>query len=92
MFELTGKTAIITGGSRGIGREIALKYADLGANIAIVQYGDNDNAAATEKELIEKGVKAKSYECNVADFEASTKLVEEIIEEFGEVQDRKSVV
>ncbi len=85
MFELTGKTAIITGGSRGIGREIALKYADLGANIAIVQYGDNDNAAATEKELIEKGVKAKSYECNVADFEASTKLVEEIIEEFGEV-------
>ncbi len=85
MFELTGKTAIVTGGSRGIGREIALKYADLGANIAIVHYGDGENAAQTEKDLLEKGVKAASYECNVADFEASAALVDKIIEEFGEV-------
>lgn len=85
MFDLTGKTAIITGGSRGIGKEIALKYADQGANIAFIHYGDGENAQATEKELLEKGVKVKSYECNVADFKASAELVEEIIKEFGEV-------
>ncbi len=85
MFELTGKTAIITGGSRGIGKEIALKYADQGANIAFVHYGDGENAEVTEQELLAKGVKVKSYECNVADFKASAELVEEIIKEFGEV-------
>ena len=85
MFELTEKTAIITGGSRGIGKEIALKYADQGANIAFVHYGDGENAEVTEQELLAKGVKVKSYECNVADFKASAELVEEIIKEFGEV-------
>ena len=85
MFELTGKTAIITGGSRGIGKEIALKFEDLGANIAFLHYGDGENAEQTQKELEAKGVKTKAYECNVADFDAATKLVDEIIEEFGEV-------
>ncbi len=85
MFELTGKTAIVTGGSRGIGKAIALKFADLGANVAIMHVGDGDNAAATKQELEAKGVKAAAYECDVSDFEASAALVKQIIEEFGEV-------
>lgn len=84
MFELTGKTAIITGASRGIGKGIALKFAELGANIAFLHFGDGENAEQTEKELAEKGVKVKAYECNVADFEASEKVVDEIISDFGE--------
>ena len=85
MFELTGKTAVITGASRGIGKAIAVKFASLGANIAFLHYCDAENAAATEKELNEMGIKAKGYECNVADFEASKKAVDEIIADFGEV-------
>ena len=74
MFELTGKTAIITGASRGIGKGIALKFAELGANIAFLHFGDGENAEQTEKELAEKGVKVK----------ASEKVVDEIISDFGE--------
>ena len=84
MFELTGKTAIITGASRGIGKAIAVKFASLGANIAFLHYCDAENAAATEKELNEMGIRAKGYECNVADFEASGKAVNEILADFGE--------
>ena len=85
MFELTGKTAVITGASRGIGKEIALKFARQGANIAFLHYMDADNAAATEKELNEIGIKAKGYECNVADFEGCKAAFDQIIEDFGEV-------
>ena len=85
MFELTGKTAVITGASRGIGKEIALKFARQGANIAFLHYMDADNAAATEKELNDIGIKAKGYECNVADFEGCKAAFDQIIEDFGEV-------
>ena len=85
MFELTGKTAIITGASRGIGKAIALKFAQQGANIAFIQIFDNENAAQTEKELAELGVKVKGYECDVSDFNATKTVIEEIIKEFGEV-------
>ena len=54
MFELTGKTAIITGASRGIGKGIALKFAELGANIAFLHFNDGENADETVKELEEK--------------------------------------
>ena len=85
MFELTGKTAIITGASRGIGKAIAMKFAQQGANIAFLQIFDNENAAQTEKELSELGVKVKGYECDVSDFNAAKTVIEEIIREFGEV-------
>lgn len=85
MFELTGKTAIVTGASRGIGKAIALKFADLGANVAFMHVGDGEKAEETVKELEAKGIKAKAYECDVSDFEASKQLVADIIEEFGEV-------
>ncbi len=85
MFELTGKTAIITGASRGIGKAIAMKFAQQGANIAFMHIGDGENAARTEKELTALGIKAKGYECDVSDFDAAKALVDEIIAEFGEV-------
>jgi len=85
MLDLTGKTAIVTGASRGIGKAIALKLASQGANVAFNHLGDGEKAAETVKELEALGVKAAAYEVNVADLEASTKFVEDIIEEFGEV-------
>lgn len=85
MLELTGKTAIITGASRGIGKAIALKFADLGANIAFLHFNDDEMAAGTTAELEAKGIKVKCYNCNVADFEASKNVIDEIIAEFGEV-------
>ena len=85
MLDLTGKTAVITGASRGIGKEIALKFAKQGANIAFLHYMDAENAANTENELNELGIKAKGYECNVADFDAAQAATEQIIADFGEV-------
>lgn len=84
MYDLKGKTAIITGASRGIGKAIAIKYASQGADIAFLHFMDADNAAQTEKELLEMGVKAKGYECNVADFEACKAAFDQIIADFGE--------
>lgn len=85
MFELTGKTAIITGASRGIGKEIAMKFAKQGANIAFLHFMDEENAKQTQAELSELGVKVCGYECNVADFEACKAAFDKIIEDFGEV-------
>ncbi len=85
MLELTGKTAIITGASRGIGKAIAMKLASLGADIAFLHFMDSENAAKTEQELSALGVRAKGYECNVADFEATATAINQVIEDFGEV-------
>ena len=62
-----------------------MKYASQGANIAFLHFLDADNAVQTEKELLEKGVKVKGYECNVADFEACKAAFDQILEDFGEV-------
>ncbi len=83
--ELTGKTAIVTGGSRGIGRAIALKLASLGADIAILYVGD-PNEAAESCTLIEKlGVKVKSYICDVSKLEDTQNSVKEVLADFGTV-------
>ena len=78
-----GKTAIVTGGSRGIGREVALRLADLGYDIAIVYIGDENEAAETVRDCEAKGVKAKAYVCNVASFEETKNVVAEIRKDFG---------
>lgn len=82
---LQGKNAIVTGGSQGIGRAIALKLAENGANVAILYVGDRERGAATVKELEALGVKAVEVYCNVADFEESKAAVDEVVKVFGGV-------
>lgn len=82
---LEGKTAIITGAARGIGKAIAIKFAKEGANIAFTDLKIDDNAKATEAELIALGVKAKGYASNAANFEDTHKVVEEIHKDFGSI-------
>ena len=82
---LEGKTAIITGAARGIGKAIALKFAEQGANIAFTDLAIDDNAKATEAEIAKFGVKAKGYASNAANFEDTHKVVEEIAKDFGQI-------
>lgn len=82
---LEGKTAIITGAARGIGKAIALRFAQEGANIAFTDLAIDDNAKQTEKEIEALGVKAKGYASNAADFEDTHKVVDEIVKDFGKV-------
>jgi len=85
MKDLQDKTVIITGATRGIGKGIALKMAQEGANIAFTFASSIEAAEALEKELINLGVKAKGYQSNAADYEAAQTLVTDIIKEFGSV-------
>ena len=80
---LEGKTAVITGAARGIGKAIAMKFASEGANIAFTDLIINDDVVTFEKELNDMGVKAKAYASNAANFEETHKVVDEIVNEFG---------
>jgi len=82
---LEGKTAIITGAARGIGKAIALKFAQQGANIAFTDLAIDDNAKQTEKDLAAFGTKVKGYASNAANFDDTHKVVEEIVKDFGQV-------
>lgn len=82
---LNGKTAVITGGSRGIGKAAAIKFAANGANIAIIYAGNDEAAAATVAEIEAAGVKAKAYKVNVAEFEAVKETVAEIVKDFESI-------
>ena len=82
---LTGKTAIITGAARGIGKAIALKFAAEGANIAFTDLVIDENGKQTEAEIADCGVKSKGYVSNAANFEDTAKVVEEIHKDFGSI-------
>lgn len=82
---LEGKTAVITGAARGIGKAIAMKFAQEGANVAFTDLKIDDNAKATEAELQSFGVKAKGYASNAANFEDTHKVVDEIVKDFGRI-------
>ncbi len=82
---LQGKTALITGAARGIGKAIALKFASEGANIAFTDLVIDENARQTEQEIAAFGVKAKGYASNAADFEETEKVVNLVKEEFGSI-------
>lgn len=82
---LEGKTALVTGAARGIGKAIALKFASEGANVAFTDLAIDENGKATEKEIEALGVKAKGYASNAADFEETHKVVEEIKNDFGSI-------
>ena len=84
---LKGKTAVVTGGSRGIGEAIAYKLASMGANVAVI-YAGNASAAETvcEKCRQEYSVEAKAYLCNVADFSSAKETTAKIKADFGTAQ------
>jgi 3-oxoacyl-[acyl-carrier-protein] reductase len=82
---LTGKTALITGAARGIGKAIALRFAAEGANIAFTDLVIDENGKATEAEIASLGVKAKGYASNAADFAQSEEVVKQVKEDFGNI-------
>ena len=82
---LEGKTALITGAARGIGKAIALQFASEGANIAFTDLVLDENVRNTEKEIEELGVKAKGYASNAANFTETEKVVTEIHKDFGKI-------
>ncbi len=82
---LTGRTALVTGAARGIGKAIALKFAQEGANIAFTDLVIDENGKATEAEIAALGVKAKGYASNAADFAQSEEVVKLVKEDFGSV-------
>ncbi len=83
MDTLKNKTVLVTGGSRGIGRVIALSFAKYGANIAFTDIKRDENFTSLEEELSNLGVKGKGYVSDASNFEGSQKTVEEVLEDFG---------
>ncbi|MCE2617535.1 MAG: 3-oxoacyl-[acyl-carrier-protein] reductase [Phocaeicola sp.] len=84
---LTGKTALITGAARGIGKAIALKFAKEGANIAFTDLAidEEHGGLPTERELTALGVKAKGYASNAADFAETEQVVNQVKADFGSI-------
>ncbi|NQU51027.1 MAG: SDR family NAD(P)-dependent oxidoreductase, partial [Bacteroidetes bacterium] len=82
---LEGKTAIITGASRGIGKAIAIKFAQEGCDVAFTDLFEDENMKATEAELIALGVKAKGFASDASNFEDTDRVVGEIVAEFGRI-------
>ncbi|HNP95126.1 MAG TPA: 3-oxoacyl-[acyl-carrier-protein] reductase [Cyclobacteriaceae bacterium] len=80
---LEGKNALITGASKGIGRAIALQYASHGANVAFTYLSSVEQGQALEKELQDKGVKAKGYRSDASDFAQADKLINDVVADFG---------
>ncbi len=82
---LKGKTALITGAARGIGKAIAMKFASEGANVAFSDLSYDENMVATEAELNALGIKAIGYASNAASFEDSEKLIETVVADFERI-------
>ncbi len=82
---LEGKTAIITGASRGIGKGIAEVFAQHGANVAFTYSSSVDAANALEEALKATGVKAKGYKSNAANFEEAQQLIKDVAADFGAI-------
>ena len=82
---LENKVALITGAGRGIGKAIALRFAQEGCNIAFTDIALNDVVMETEKELAALGVKVKAYASNAANFEETHQVVDEIVKDFGRI-------
>lgn len=82
---LEGKTALITGGARGIGRAISLAFARQGAQVAFSDLHYDDAAKALEKELTDMDVKAKAYASDAGSFEAGEHLVNQVVSDFGSI-------
>ena len=84
-MNIQGKTALVTGGSRGIGAAIARKLASLGVNVAVIYASNEEAAEAVCRDCRSCGVDARSYACNVADFAAVKQTVAQVKKDFGTV-------
>jgi len=82
-FGLKGKVVLVTGAARGVGREIALSLAAEGANVAINYRNSGKEAESLASEIMAKGVKAKAFKADVADFAAVKAMVGEVVQDFG---------
>lgn len=82
---LKGKTAVVTGGSRGIGAAIAVSFAENGADVAVVYAGADERAAETVAKAKAFGVRAAAYKCDVADFALVEETFRRIGEDFGRI-------
>ena len=82
---LTGKTALITGAARGIGKAIALRFAGEGANIAFTDLAIDENGLKTQEEIAAKGVKCKGYASNAANFAETAQVVDQVKKDFGSI-------
>ena len=82
---LEGKVALVTGAGRGIGKAIALRYAEEGANVAFTDLAINEAVEETIKEIEALGVKAKAYASNAANFDETHEVVKQVVEDFGRI-------
>jgi 3-oxoacyl-[acyl-carrier protein] reductase len=80
---LEGKTAIITGASRGIGKGIAQVFAQQGANVALTYRSHPDEAKEVARQIEQMGRKGMAYQIDVSDFDAAQEMVDKVVEEFG---------
>lgn len=84
---LQDKVAIVTGGARGIGEAVAIKFAEQGANVAFTYISDSsaEKAKALEEKMIALGVKAKAYQSNAGNYAACESFVNDVLKEFGQI-------
>jgi len=82
---LEGKVALVTGAGRGIGKAIALRYAQEGANVAFSDLAINEAVEQTVKEIEALGVKVKAYASNAANFDETHEVVKQVVEDFGRI-------
>ncbi len=80
---LEGKNALVTGASKGIGRAIAIKYAEQGANVAFTYLSSVEKGQALEEELKKLGVNAKGYRSDASKFDAAQELIDNVVKDFG---------
>jgi 3-oxoacyl-[acyl-carrier protein] reductase len=82
---LEGRTALITGANRGIGKAIALRFADNGADVAFSDLAYNEDSINLEKEIESYGVKVKGYASDASSFDESQKLITDVIKDFDKI-------